>query len=505
MSTSPTSSDVKPPAKRDMRQEVAAVTRDPFLPTWNGILQPSDEVLLQRGGGKGYALYDEIGRDPRVKATLRKRVLAVLARPWTIEAGGDGPADQAAAELCERQVAGLRFDRICGDLLEAILKGFAVGEVMWEPREREMWVRAVVKRDQRRFLFDTEGRARLLTQADMLRGEELPAMKFLVHQVDAQPANPYGEALGRTLFWPVWFKREGIRFWMAYLEKYGQPTTIGKHTPGADDKAVAALLDVMRSISQETGIAIPDDTSLEFLEAKRTGGADYQGLVRYMDEQIAEAVLGETLTTNVGQAGSRAASETHNDVREELTDADADLLSETVNQLLRWITLLNFPPGTVPPTLWRRRPDDEDLNQRAERDTKIHALGFEPTQEYIDATYGAGFLKKAPASPFPMLAPQAGQNPMAPPVSLAEGTQPPDTVDALVEQLDALAEEPWQALLETVRDAVMDPTVKTLTEISDRLLKVSATLPPEALAALIAEALAVAELSGRADLVDGAR
>jgi Protein of unknown function (DUF935) len=72
-----------------------------------------------------------------------------------------------------------------------------------------------------------------------------------------------------------------------------------------------------------------------------------------MDSEMSKTVLGETLTTEIGSRGSYAAANTHNEVRKELTKADADLLSDTLNRtLIKWDVQLNLPDAK-PPRLWR--------------------------------------------------------------------------------------------------------------------------------------------------------
>ena len=85
-------------------------------------------------------------------------------------------------------------------------------------------------------------------------------------------------------------------------------------------------------------------------------------------------------------------------MRSDLVKADADLICGSFNrQVVTWLTEWNFP-GAKPPKVWRITDAPEDLVARAERDSKIYALGFEPTPEYIAATYGEGWQKKAAQS-----------------------------------------------------------------------------------------------------------
>ena len=68
----------------------------------------------------------------------------------------------------------------------------------------------------------------------MVEGEELPDRKFIIHSVGGKDGSPYGLGVGHRLFWPVFFKRQGISFWLIFAEKFGTPTAVGKYPGGAD-------------------------------------------------------------------------------------------------------------------------------------------------------------------------------------------------------------------------------------------------------------------------------
>ncbi len=116
---------------------------------------------------------------------------------------------------------------------------------------------------------------------------------------------------------------------------------------------------------------------------------------------MSKATLGETLTTEMGQNGARAASETHAGILDMLVDSDADLLSGTLNtQVIRWLTAFNYP-GAKPPTVWRPRPSNEMEQEalaakRAERRAldmealdQARGLGFEPedVEAYMERVF----------------------------------------------------------------------------------------------------------------------
>ena len=137
--------------------------------------------------------------------------------------GGEDQIDLDAAEFVEAQFKALPFDRICEDLLDATLKGISVSEIVWARDDNRIVPQRIVSHDQRRFVFDLEWKPRLLTLTNMMDGEELPPRKFISHRHGVKGNNPYGLGLGTRLFWPVLFKREGVAFWMKFLDKFAGP------------------------------------------------------------------------------------------------------------------------------------------------------------------------------------------------------------------------------------------------------------------------------------------
>ena len=242
--------------------------------------------------------------------------------------------------------------------------------------------------------FDLEGNLRLIT-IDHPNGMKLPDRKFWVFSAGADHSdNPYGLGLAHYLYWPTFFKRNGIKFWLIFLEKFGMPTAAAKLPPGQAqdpierDKALQAL----DAIQSDSGVVVPDNVVIELIEAARSGTADYDTLCQRMDKAISKVVLSQTMTTDDGS--SRSQAEVHQDVQQAVIKSDADLICESLNQqVVTWLTQWNFP-NAKPPRVWRKTEPEEDLMARAERDNKISTLGFEPTEDYILETYGPGWKKK---------------------------------------------------------------------------------------------------------------
>lgn len=379
------------PATADLRQEIATVARDPWQQMWGGIIRPRDETLATRGGSRGIWIYEDLKRDGAVVRGINKRVLGLLSRPLQIEAASDAPADVAAAEAFTRYAKRARMNKLTRSLWDANIKGFAVVEALWGEWQGLLVPLQFKARDQRRFVFDEDANLRLLTREDMLKGVDLPARKFIVHRFGDSDENPYGLGLGSQLFWPVLFKRQGISFWLQFVDKFGSPTVVGKYPAGTSIDQQAELMRAIESIRSATGVKIPEGMLLEYLELKATGNVTTQeSLVRYMDEQI-DAILGLEASGSKGGGALAAAAIDRREVRVDAVKADDEAISETLQDTLcRWFCEVNFPQAE-PPQLCRDTDEPEDLNARATRDKTLFDMGFRLTAEQVQETYGGEY------------------------------------------------------------------------------------------------------------------
>jgi len=216
----------------------------------------------------------------------------------------------------------------------------------------------------------------------------VPDRKFIVQRFGNNDDDPYGYGLGPAIFWPVFFKKKGLVFWLQFAERFGSPTVIAEYPPGMDEYDQRRLLAAVRQLSNETGIVVPQGIKIRFLEAQRYGTVDtYEKLCKYMDDTISIAVLGQTL----------GASDANNSVRTELTNTDADRQCVAINDtLLRWITEVNLP-GVRPPMLSRRKPLDKAAAQRMRRDEMLLKAGLVPAEgrEYFRRHYGQPWIRLA--------------------------------------------------------------------------------------------------------------
>jgi phage gp29-like protein len=370
-----------------------------------------DKTLRTRGGSEGLQIYTEAMRDCHLSAVLEKRYLSVIRLLWEVIPASDEAIDQQAADLVRKQLTQLAmplapgdstlnmrgFDGVCLGLLEAIYYGYAVAEIIWQRHDQQIVAKQIKIRDRRRFSFSVaesdEFELRLLTPENRLKGEPVPDRKFIVHQYGSDDDNPWGWGLGSKVFWPVFFKRQNLQFWLTFAERYGSPLPIGEYPQGTSQESQQILLNALTDITQGYQVIMPEGMKINFIEAARNGSiATYESLCNFCNNEISKCVLGETGTTDqTGSGGSRARDTVGNEVRLEKTQADADLLSETLNRtLIRWITEFNLPTAR-PPRIQRVVRQVQDREKQARVDKLLYEMGYHRTAESIAATYGEGY------------------------------------------------------------------------------------------------------------------
>jgi phage gp29-like protein len=491
--------------KSPVFDEVSIIARQLILGSYDKLL-PADDTLITRGGGTpvGLKLYDELERDPKVFETLQKRKLALTSRVWKCEPpeGDTSRAAKKAADMVKSQLQGLGFNLLTTNMHDATMKGLSPHEIMWardgneiratEALDVEPWIfQFKLQPDEDEYTFARCG-VRLLTARNYSDGEKVPHRKFLLHRYGAKYNNPWGLGLGTRLFWPVFFKRQGIQFWLSFAERFGTPVPVGKYPSNATPTERATLKSALRAFQQEASIMVPQGMEIDLLEAARSGIDTYERLCRYMDDQIAGVILGKS--GGIGSGGQLASAiNIENEVRLELTKADGELISDTLGQqLVRWIVDYNMP-GTPYPRVYREIEEPTDVQKLAETKKTIFDMGFKPTLESIKEDFGGNYTEvnaKVPVVP--------GGASAAPIAEFAEAETPADqaAVDALVK---SLADTQMQPLM----SKMLAPVVKALHQSSDyqgaleKLVEIFPDVQLDDLQASLARALFVLDTWGR--------
>ncbi|MGB0919868.1 MAG: phage portal protein family protein [Alphaproteobacteria bacterium] len=320
--------------------------RDITRPFVQGVMPPADPLLQRRFAD--HALYEEVMRDEQVYSCFQQRRSALLAQEFVVEAGGDDAASRRAAALLREAVQRLGVNELLGRMFYGMFYGYAVAEVMWKAKDGALTFDDIKVRRARRFRFGEDAALRLLTRANPVEGEPLPPRKFWLFAAPSDNDDaPDGIGLGYWCYWPVFFKRNGLKFWLIHLEKFGMPTALGTYDLSANADDQRKLLDAVQAIQTDSGIIVPEGMKIDLIEAARGGHGDYEALYERMDRAISKVILSQTMTTDEGS--SRAQAEVHERVLGRLAREDAMRITTSFNcGPARWLSQVNEPKATPP-------------------------------------------------------------------------------------------------------------------------------------------------------------
>lgn len=388
----PTTPEKKEIAAAGGRNDITQgwVSSSSLLPYQDSLLNTAQHFSLSNKGGHDLRLFEAVLEDDQVFSCLQQRTRAVVSADWTVSPGGETDIDLAAAEFIRGQVSAVAFDDVTEKMLAGRFYGFSFAEMIWGRDDSAVVIDEIKVRNRRRFRFTADGEPRLLTMDDQHSGRELPDRKFWHFSTGGDNSdNPYGRGLAGQLYWPVFFKKHGIQYWMKFLEKFGRPTARGSYPPGATQEQKDALLGIALAVGEYDAVTMPEGQMVDLIEASRGGTVSYESLVQMMNKAISKVILSQTMTTDDGSSQSQAT--VHQGVARSIAKSDADLICSTFNRgPVRWLTEWNFP-GAVPPRVWRDMSPPTDLGSTAERDNVLYGMGFVPSLEYIKETYGDGF------------------------------------------------------------------------------------------------------------------
>ena len=349
-----------------------------------------------RGHWSPYSLFEEMeDKDPHLFSLLQTRKLGLLARPQKVLPTADDQTARQAAVWLERTLGGLAgWHGALMHLLDALGKGMAVLEILWDfDAQGRLRPSRLKPREAGRFIRDDQGN--WLLRPDLHQpvsaAQPLPPHKFIIMLTGQTDERPYGKGLCERVYWYWWFKKHNIKFWLIYNEKFGSPTVVARHRSGLSQAERDRLLEVIDALQTEAGVTIPEGVELELLEASRTGsGETYPNLVRWCNDEMSRAVLGQTLTSSQGEgSGSYALARVHEEVRSDYLRSDANLLMDVINtQLIAPMIAMNFGQDVCSPRWTLDLSPQLDLEAEIKVDRQLLQMGVFLPESYFYEKYG---------------------------------------------------------------------------------------------------------------------
>ena len=341
-----------------------------------------------------YVYNDIEEKDDEVGADLEVRKEAVLSKERLVKPASEKRQDKKLADFIHETLEGymgggdgLRFgfDAFLWESLDAIGKGVAIGENIYDTTGDRIFIRDVKFRPQFLFSFADGPMAQYanyaLPQTGPLRlrsdlgfaiegidaEQPLPEKKFFVHTFQPYQGNRWGSPLIRKVFWLAWFKKAGIKQWLRYLER-GAGTVLAKYNTGANQDEKDKALEASQAVAEESSAAVSKGTEIEVLENVRVamGSAHKELTEEHCNNGIARRILGQT--SSRGGEGGWSKGNVQERVASRKTEVDAASLMLAVNlQLVFPLTLLNQGPVERPPIWTIRAEPGSDLKEVVDR------------------------------------------------------------------------------------------------------------------------------------------
>lgn len=333
-------------------------------------------------------LFEEMEeKDPHLFSQMQTRKLAVTGLDWEIQPFSDSELDKKAADFVDRQLKSIdNLDDIFIDLLDAIGKGISIMEIEWGlDASGANVIEDITYVHPKKLFWDSQTDEMKICTMEYPGGVSLPENKFVVHRYKAKSGHPSRSGVFRTVAWMYLFKNYDIKDWVAFCEVFGMPLRLGKYSAAASENDKSELMKAIYSLGTDAAGIVPDSTVIEFIESNKTSSVEiYEKLARYCDEQTSKAVLGQTLTSDSG-GGSYAQSKTHNEVRHDLTEADAKALAVTIRRdIIRPLVEYNFGYGIPVPFIDFDCEQAEDQKETVEiYKTLVCDMGLKVPESHI--------------------------------------------------------------------------------------------------------------------------
>jgi phage gp29-like protein len=484
---------------------------------------------------------------PRLRKCLHELRSAVARAPWRILPASEErtpPTPKAVRRAALARESFLNWSPAPGsdengfedcvyDLTDALACGISVQEILWEQKGQVLRPRASVWVNPRYYGLMPDGRIGLrvdreppLTSAPAF--QPLPLDKFLVATHRSGTGGLSAQALLRPLAW-WWGAALWGRDWILnYAQVYGQPIRWVTHDPSCDPATLSLLDQMMEQLGSSGWGRFPAGTSLDLKESAQTSGANPQERVLAMADKACDLlVLGETLTSDVGDSGSLALGKVHETVRDERKTALAKWAADVINyQLLPAFTRLNFGTDDECPILTINDTSKPDLDKLAVRLETLMRAGLPIPRVWAHQQLGIPIPKegaavletKAPA-PLPVAPGAFGKAEEAPEDRLAlkashdqtarngthftasspAPTRPRDIPAEIAAQKSAALAQVFRGAMAPIRGLVEEST--SAADLEAKLRAYYEDFPAAPIADVMEEALQVMAAAGAADAV----
>lgn len=357
-------------------REVAAIlgspavapTTVPTLDDWD--VEDVRQALLEHETGvwaRSALLADHMGRNDRLAGVLSTRILAATSLPWSVEPA-EGSTDRTFADLDRASLRGALTRAAAGQVIaDVAMLGLCVCQRHYHLGRDGRWRITLEPWHLSWCRWDPTGMFLLVQTREGV--EEVPLDNsnprwFVFRALGGD--RPWMAGALRPLAIPYLIVTWADRDWARWSEKHGLPPLAVK-VPVEErfSKATAAFLEDLQELATEPTILLAQGEDgghdIDWKELKNW--QSYQGFEAMAERQntrFSIVLVGQNLTTEV-QGGSFAATTAHMQVRHDILESDALLLSSGVYEAVALeqhrlnVTEVD-PEVSAPRPLWDATP-----------------------------------------------------------------------------------------------------------------------------------------------------
>lgn len=351
-----------PEIKQPNRQEIGYAGSQLYQKGDISYFNP-DTLMLK----KGNSVYQSMMLDDQVKAVIKFKKGAILARDYffEIENDEDGKPRKDHKEIADffyaviNHIRGSFTDKLMG-ILSAIENGFSISEKVYEPFDyngKSMWGLQDIKLRPfdtfldgvGGFIIDVHGNIIGLNQ--WAGGYQIPIpIEKVIHFVYQPDVNPfYGESDLRACYRAYWGKDIAIKFQNIHLERHASGFIFGSVDGPLTDSDQTRLENALKNINTETAMILPKMIDIQHTTPVSTD--QYEKAIAMYDKAIAKCTLVPNLLgiTEQGTTGSYSQSEIQLKAFFWTIGTETKRLEETLDeQVFRQLAIWNFGTEDYP-------------------------------------------------------------------------------------------------------------------------------------------------------------
>src|SRR5271156_5834396 len=309
-------------------------------------------AMLEQGERGNYArlqwLYRYIEkRNPTLRGVLQRRQAALTRLDWDIRVRSDAPNAASPKSLAARQAAFLRdaYERIA-NLREAItflalaeFRGYAHLERHFDARGRTVKLQPVPQWFWARlgpdapWQYNAEARPGLPMPGDPV----LDPARFIFREFDS----PVDESA------VIAHVRQSLsqKDWDGFVETYGLPPLFLELPPDIPAEREAEYQAQAEAIIGDARGTVPHGTQIHTGDSGARGQNPFAEHLQYQDQLIVLAATGGKLTTLTESGSGTLAGTAHQKAFDDITEAEAALISEIFQQQFDRPLLAKYFPG----------------------------------------------------------------------------------------------------------------------------------------------------------------